>query len=422
MIHVAITPCTDRKIAWTHLICQQFLQPSADTVSFLYDHGLMSDNNQNGSCMDKVYVYTDFEKLPKAYKTLFQDTQTASDIFQSLPWFRNLAATGLAKDTLLRIYAIESPAETGTPLLILPMCHQSSGPKRFSSRHLSALSTFYTSLFSPIIGFSPVLSRSPLDKNLHTVIKAITSEYPRWDTIDLHPLDINSPTFPLLTNAFRKNGMAVQRYFCFGNWYLNVNGRTFQDYYRTLPSKLRNTLERKSRQLENANRLRVQIFSGNDELDIGIGAYEKIYHASWKKPETHPEFIPGLIRTCAEQGWLRLGIAYIDEQPAAAQIWIVYNKVASIYKLAYDEQFAPFSIGTILTARLMRHVIDVDRVREVDYLTGDDDYKKDWMSDRRERAGLVAFNLRTLHGILAACKNLGGHALKNIIRLHAPSK
>ena len=35
--------------------------------------------------------------------------------------------------------------------------------------------------------------------------------------------------------------------------------------------------------------------------------------------------------------------------------------------------------------KLMRHVIDVDQVREVDFGSGDDAYKKDWMSDRRER-------------------------------------
>jgi hypothetical protein len=379
----------------------------------------MSNNNQNGSCMNKVSVYQDFEKLPNACKALFTNVRTAPGIFQSLPWFHNLVATGLAKDTLLRIYVVESVAEVGAPLLILPLCHQSSASKRFPSRHLSALSTFYASLFSPIIGSSP---ETHLEGNLQILIKALAAERPRWDTIDLHPLDISSQAFHGLINAFRKNGMAVQRYFCFGNWYLNVNGRTFQEYYSTLPSKLRNTLERKSRQLENTNRLRIQVFSSSDGLDTGINAYEKIYHASWKKPEAYAQFIPGLIRTCAEQGWLRLGIAYIDEQPAAAQIWIVYNNVASIYKLAYDERFGSLSIGTILTARLMQHVIDVDKVREVDYLTGDDDYKRDWMSDRRERVGLIAFNLRTLRGILAACKNLGGHAIKKLIRRHASSK
>ena len=41
----------------------------------------------------------------------------------------------------------------------------------------------------------------------------------------------------------------------------------------------------------------------------------------------------------------------------------------------------------------MEHVIDTDKVHDVDYLTGDDAYKKDWMPDRRERWGIAVFNL-----------------------------
>jgi len=115
----------------------------------------------------------------------------------------------------------------------------------------------------------------------------------------------------------------------------------------------------------------------------------------------------------AEQSWLRLGIAYIDKQAVAAQIWFVYNGTASIYKLAYDEAFGKYSIGSILTAHVMQHVIDVDRVVEVDYLTGDEAYKQDWMSDRRERWGISAFNLKTPVGRLLAIKNIGGRKIKN---------
>jgi hypothetical protein len=33
----------------------------------------------------------------------------------------------------------------------------------------------------------------------------------------------------------------------------------------------------------------------------------------------------------------------------------------------------------------MEYVIDTDRVEEIDFLTGNDAYKQDWMSERRER-------------------------------------
>jgi CelD/BcsL family acetyltransferase involved in cellulose biosynthesis len=148
-------------------------------------------------------------------------------------------------------------------------------------------------------------------------------------------------------------------------------------------------------------------------LERGIAAYNQIYAASWKVLEPYAEFIPGLIRTCAEQGTLRLGLAYVDGEPAAAQIWIVHAGIASIYKMAYDQKFRDLSVGTYLTTRLMEFAIDVDKVTEIDYLTGDDRYKKDWMSHRRERWGILALNPRTPRGILAIARHVGGRAIKH---------
>jgi CelD/BcsL family acetyltransferase involved in cellulose biosynthesis len=115
---------------------------------------------------------------------------------------------------------------------------------------------------------------------------------------------------------------------------------------------------------------------------------------------------------CAERGWLRLGIAYYDDVPVAAQLWIVSHGRAVIYKLAHDEDVARLSVGTVLTAFLMAHVLDVDQVREVDYLIGDDVYKKDWMSHRRERWGIVAYNPRSPAGLAG----LGIQVLGNLRR------
>ena len=36
----------------------------------------------------------------------------------------------------------------------------------------------------------------------------------------------------------------------------------------------------------------------------------------------------------------------------------------------------------------MQYVIDIDQVEEIDFLTGNDAYKQDWMSERRERFAL----------------------------------
>ncbi|HJV76306.1 MAG TPA: GNAT family N-acetyltransferase [Noviherbaspirillum sp.] len=358
----------------------------------------------------EVRIYNGFEELPAHCGAVFETASTTSGIFLSLPWFRNLAATAFGSDEHMRIYSVESGTGESRQLLLLPMCHKKMSKKRFASRRLVAAGNYYTSLFSPI-AFGP---SDDLQKHMDILAKAIAADTPHWDSVDLHPLETGTAFFNSLQQAFRTAGMAVQTYFCFGNWYLEVNGRSYQDYFNSLPSRLKNTLKRKTRQLSETGRLRLEIISEIEDIDRAIVSYEKVYTASWKKPEDYPAFIPGLLRMGAEQGWLRLGIAYIDGEPAAAQIWFVNNHIASIFKLAYDERFSSYSVGSILTARLMQHVIDVDWVKEVDYLTGDDDYKRDWMSHRRERWGIVAFNLRTLNGTLAAIRHLGGAILKRL--------
>lgn len=338
------------------------------------------------------------EDLPPGCESLF-DEAGRSSFFLTLPWYRNLVRYGLPEVTRLRIYVAHD--EIGVRG-VLPMKFDES------KRRLGAVSNYYASLFMPILG-----SGSD-DAVLRSLADAVSGDTIRWNVVDLHPMDADSPVFGQCAEAFRAAGMIVLPYFCFGNWYLKIEGRSFREYFDTLPSKLKNTLKRKTKQLYAADRARVEIVTEVGEIDAGIAAYEAVYNSSWKVPEPYPEFMPGLIRTCAENGWLRLGLVFIGDAPAAAQVWIVKDGVAAIYKLAYDERFSKLSAGSILTARLMEHVIDVDGVSEVDYLTGDDEYKRDWMSHRRERWGLSLYNKRTLRGFVEGMLNLGWRQIKKI--------
>src|SRR3546814_3832573 len=50
------------------------------------------------------------------------------------------------------------------------------------------------------------------------------------------------------------------------------------------------------------------------------------------------------------------------------------------------------SPGTLLSAALFRHVIAVDRVARVDFGTGNDAYKRDWMNRHGPLWHIEAFN------------------------------
>jgi len=355
-------------------------------------------------------VYSALEDLPAAYMRLFEETGRQS-FFLTLPWFRNFVKTALDEGCSPRIYGIGPGDGLGPAAGMLVACSLPRLQNATSLRKLSALTNYYSCFFAPHLAVPGGRTR----ETLHELARAIGAERPRWDAVEIQPLGVNSEGFSALVEGFKAAGFVVQTFFCFGNWYLAVNGRSFAQYVESLPSVLKNTLQRKQRKLEKSGRANVEIITGGEGLEAAIQAYTKVYLASWKRPEPYADFIPGLIRMCSEMGALRLGLVYVDGEAAAAQLWIVHGGVAFIYKLAYDERFADLSVGTILTAKLMQHVLDIDKVDEVDYLSGDDSYKKDWMSHRRERWGILAMNPRTARGAMAIGRHLSGRAMKRAL-------
>jgi len=267
-------------------------------------------------------------------------------------------------------------------------------PLKLNSRtgRAHSLSTFYTSSYSPV-----VCSDTP--ELLFTALFQHLAKVERISTLTLSPMDSDSPLFVLVHTALARAGWkGIHSYFCFGNWIHELGDASYQAYLAARPSRVSNTITRKTRQFLDADRGQLSIVQDGECLEDAIQQFVAVYNSSWKQEEPYPDFIPHLLRLSASRGWLRLGIASYDNKPVASQVWLVSEGTAYIFKLAYHEDFRQLSPGTVLTAYIMEHVIEKDGVSRIDYLTGDDDYKKNWMSVRRERHGIAAYNPRTLRG------------------------
>jgi hypothetical protein len=351
--------------------------------------------------MSRVASFDGLSALPPECESLF-DQAGRNSIFLTKDWFATLAQRTLDDDETVRGYLCASGngAESG-PLLLTCFSRQTPWLLRSFTRA-------YSCEFGLVSGDAPINEQS-----LMSLAAALKTDSHRWAEIQLDALAPDSPWFQPLVAALRKSGFLVDTYFNFGNWYEDTGGRSYDDYLKARPSVLRNTIKRKGRKLEKLDNVEIKIVFGGPELEQAIADYEGIYALSWKNAERYPDFMRDLIRTCARQGSLRLGLIYVDGKAAAAQFWIAHQHRAIIYKLAYDPAFEKLSVGSVLTAHLMRHVIDEDRVREVDYGSGDDSYKKDWMSHRREKWGIVAFNPMVPRGLAGAAKHFGGRLMRN---------
>jgi CelD/BcsL family acetyltransferase involved in cellulose biosynthesis len=315
-------------------------------------------------------------------------------------WYVNLVDTVYPGDKGLRFYVLRRDSQV---VAVVPL---RLAPARLGMR-VHSLGNFYTSLYEPVL--DPGLKSA----ELALLLSELASDCGSLASIQLAPLDVSAHAYVALLDAMRMNRWVPFEYFSFGNWFQPVSGDG-ASYLATRNGTTKSTIKRMGKKFA-AEGGTLELVTDIAGLDRGIAAYEEVYASSWKKPEPFPDFMPGLFRTYAEKGFLRLGLAWLGGRPVAAQIWIVAHGRAEIYKLAYHEDYKAYSPGTLITAMLMAHVIDVDRVREIDYLIGDDPYKKTWVSDRRERWGIIAYNPWSplgLGGLLLETLRRGAKALQ----------
>ncbi|MFO6447456.1 GNAT family N-acetyltransferase [Erythrobacter sp. NE805] len=195
--------------------------------------------------------------------------------------------------------------------------------------------------------------------------------------VTLEPVPGEDGSAERLARAFRAAGWAVAIEPCDINHVLPVSGRSFAEYWAGRPGALRSTLKRKGGKVE------CEVLTRFDPQ--AWAEYEAIYAASWKPAEDFPAMLRAFAEAEGAAGRLRLGIARADGRAVAAQCWTVENSIAYIHKLAHLESHRQLSAGTTLSAALFAHVIDVDRVSLVDFGTGDQSYKADWMEAVRPR-------------------------------------
>ncbi|HYE28674.1 MAG TPA: GNAT family N-acetyltransferase [Allosphingosinicella sp.] len=201
-----------------------------------------------------------------------------------------------------------------------------------------------------------------------------------------------------LAEAFRRAGWIVLVSPATVSWSAATSGKDFAAYWAERPGRLRNTAQRKAR----AAGLDIEI---HRDFDAAAWAdYEEVYAASWKPEEGSPAFLRALAEREGAAGRLRLGIARRDGRPLAAQLWTVDGGTAWIHKLAYREDSRALSPGTLLGMAMFKAALDGDRVARIDYGTGDEPYKRDWMDERAILWRLEAFNPASLRGLAGAAR------------------
>jgi CelD/BcsL family acetyltransferase involved in cellulose biosynthesis len=337
-----------------------------------------------------VEEFRDAARVPARFEPLFVRHGQRS-IFLTRDWFTLLPAYGFDRNSALSFMTASAPS--GEPLAILPLA--------FSGARACALANFYS------LGFAPLLNEDAAPEPRIEGLAAIGADLKRRCTlVQLRPMAGDDPSLPLLNEAFRRAGFIVDSHAGPPMRYRDTAGLSGSDFTAQLGSRLRNSIRRNMKAGDLSHRF--SLFTTPEDTARGIGLFEGIYARSWKGAEPFPAFMPAFAAMLARRGALRLGVWEIDGRPAAAQLWIVHERHATIYKLAHDPEYDALSVGSALTLRMFQEILDRDSPARIDFGLGDEPFKSDWTPCRAERLGWLAFNPSTVTGLLQAARHRAG--------------
>jgi len=334
----------------------------------------------------QVETYESTQALPSDITPLFA---TAPSFFSTWGWWDAVLKHGLPANTCPRLLLVRLD---GVAAALFPMLYEPS------NKRLQALTTPYTCRYEPLFACSVA--------QLPAIFDALAQH---CRSFPITRMDALAPALELdIARSGKSAGLAVARFAHFGNWHQTITHPNWAAFLAGRPGKLRETIRRRTKQAEQLAGLQIRLFDRLGDLDAGISAFETVYARSWKRPEPYPTFNAAQIRAAASLGIGRLAVWVIDGVPAAVQFWIVEQGKATLLKLVHDEAFKAHSPGTILTAWMIRHMIDQEHIRELDFGRGDDDYKQDWVGMRRQMTGLLLINPRSPRGLLELARHRTG--------------
>ncbi len=279
--------------------------------------------------------------------------------------------------------------------VLLPLLRQ--------GRRLGNLTTPYSLVWRPLP--APGTGAAALAEAGRDLGRALRGRPPAL----LEALDAGDAPTAALIGGLRAAGLAALRFDHFGNWYETLPPETdWGGYLAARPAALRNTIRR--RLARAAGRFAFSLLAApGPALEAGIDAFAAVRAASWKPDEPFPEFDAALMRATAATGELRLGLLHAPDGAAvAAQYWLVSAGSAILPKLFHAEAARAESPGTVLTAMMIRHLLEVDQVRSLDFGRGDDSYKRGWVAARRQRIGVLVADPRYPAGLAAVLRHAVG--------------
>jgi CelD/BcsL family acetyltransferase involved in cellulose biosynthesis len=198
----------------------------------------------------------------------------------------------------------------------------------------------------------------------------------------------------------------------------------YAEYLAGRSKNYRKLLRRKQRLLREAGSARWVVVAAAEDLSAHWPALLAVEARSWKAAQqtsidTEPAaeaFYSALARRCAERGWLRSYLLYLEDQPVAHLLGVVHRQRYYALKSSYDGRHEVLSPGVLLFAQALEDCFAAGLER-FEILGDAEQWKRQLATHWRRSLEICLFD-----SVLSRCGWVHGkHLVRPLLERHAPA-
>ena len=145
-------------------------------------------------------------------------------------------------------------------------------------------------------------------------------------------------------------------------------------YFEKYSAKQRKEFRRKTKRLAELGQIRISILSEKDDSSQWADDFMKLEQSGWKgqaasalaAKQSTRDFFNAVAAEAFQRGQLDMVKLCVDDKPIAMQCNFISGEGSFAFKIAYDENYASCSPGTLLSLEIIRHVLTHARVSWMD--------------------------------------------------------
>jgi CelD/BcsL family acetyltransferase involved in cellulose biosynthesis len=219
-----------------------------------------------------------------------------------------------------------------------------------------------------------------------------------WDFIYLYDL----PETSIVPSLLRETSMSFPQFSISEGKvcpYVTIPN-SMNEIIKNLSPKFRKNLRRSMKRLrQDHGRIELKKYNEIGSYKEAMKNFLDLHQNRWKSKGRKGAFptqnardrVLEATRLYDENGWLQLHFLTVEGEPVAAQYCLQYNQKLYYWLGGFNPDYSMYSVGNLLTLKMLEYCVQ-NKIKEYDFLKGDEAYKRDWSSQYRRNLNIKFVN------------------------------